>query len=298
MKEQVFQIYRSRKPYSSKPDEKESKNMNYNRETIIREAKEGKREPFKVSLNQIGNYLREGYSINASVMQTTRLLILDIDNSIKENEFKEICKRWGIVPNIYYRTFSYVKDTNERFRAIYKLDKAYDLEQYKAIYQMFLYIFGEMDTSSSNFKQLCHGTDKEVWVMHGKELNPRDLAKRTGYLEHMKKQKEEKEKAKQSRARAYTVEGKGKFSDIEDILNHFGITRGQFHFKDAYQIYKALRDFNLEDRLQLVTEDKREEYFKRFEDGYNKGSKIGSIEEGEKDLAKRLWHELKKIHGE
>lgn len=299
MKEQKFQLFRSEKSYSSKPNEAECRNMNFARERIIKLVVEGKKEPFKVSLNQIKSYLEKGYSINSSVMSDTMLLILDIDNGISEKEFVEICEKWDIIPNIYYRTFSYVKETNERFRAIYVLDKPYNLEQYKAIYQMLLFIFGELDTSSSNFKQLCHGTDKAVKLIHGKPLNVRELGKRTGYFEHLRQQKEkqeQEERERKSRQICYTDERTSEFLTVNGILEHFGINKTAFHFKDAYQIYKALVEFNLEDRLQLATEEKREEYFERFEKGYIKDSRVGSLENRDSDMAKKLWGALKSLH--
>lgn len=271
MKEQLFQVFRSAKAYKNKPSDTECRNLNYKRETLVREVKEGKREPFKISLNQLKSYLEQGYSINASIMKDTRLLILDLDNGITEKDFFEICDKWGIVPNIYYRTFSYVKDVNERFRAIYKLDKAYNLQQYKAIYDMFLTLFSDLDTTSSNFKQLCHGTDKEVRIIHGESLKPRELAERTGW--------KPKAKVMHQRKDCKTYNGKPNSLTVEGILKHFEIDSKSFHFEDARDIYMSLREFGLEDRLNLETEEKRENYFESFERAYTKGIKprCGSI---------------------
>lgn len=264
MKEQIFQIFRSKKSFTEKPTITECKSLNYNRENLIREIKEGKREPFKVSLNQIKCYMEEGYSINASVTNTTQLLILDIDVGLTEIEFLTICKKWDIVPNIFYRTFSYTPE-KEKFRAIYKLDKGYNQEQYKSIYEMMSFIFdNKLDKALSNFKQLVHGTNKKVALLHGLSLDPRTLAEKVKWKPEVKLEK---------KTYNFPTGRSSEFLTLEGVLEHFKINTTSFHYNEAMDIYLTLREFNLEDRLQLVSEDKREEYFKAFERAYKNGKK-------------------------
>lgn len=269
----MFKIFISKKGYNEKPSEKDSKVMNINRERTIKEIALGNWKPHEVNLDYIARKIGEGHSINATVTDTTKLLILDIDNGIDEVTFCKYLKKIDMIPNIYYRTFSFNKDLGKyKMRCIYVLDKEYTLEQYKAIYKMLEWYFpkytnGEgkeksvLDMSLSNFKQLVHGTNKEVKLIHYRAFEPRAFARNINYKAEVKKVV----KLENVKPGNYT---KGTFN-LESVLEHFNIKNlGLLDYHEGYNFYLALRPFNLEHLLKL-----KEEHQKKFEQAFLKGYK-------------------------
>lgn len=269
----MFNIFMSKKGYKEKPSEKDSKSMNINRERAIREIALGNWKPHSVSLEYIAKKLGEGYSINATVTDTTQLLILDIDNGITEKEFCDYLKKIGMIPNIYYRTFSFNKELEKyKMRCVYVLDKKYSLEQYKAIYKMLEWFFpkytnGEgkeksiLDMSLSNFKQLVHGTNQMVKLIHNEPFKPRAFAEGIKYKPEINQP-----------VKTYNVDNRdyksGDFN-LESVLEHFGVRNlGVLDYTEGLNYYLALRPFEMEHLLQL-----EERHQKKFEEAFIKGYK-------------------------
>lgn len=269
----MFKVFITRKGYKEKPSEKDSKTMNINRERLIKEVALGNWKAHEVNIDYIAKKIGEGHSINATVTDKTKLLILDIDNGITEDEFCQYLKKIDMIPNIYYRTFSYNKDLGKyKMRCIYILDKEYTLEQYRAIYKMLewyfpKYINGEgkeksiLDMSLSNFKQLVHGTNKEVKLIHYRAFEPRAFARNINYKVEVKKVV----KLENVKPGNYT---KGTFN-LESVLEHFNVRNlGLLDYNDGYNYYLALRPFDLEHLLNL-----KEEHQKKFEQAFLKNYK-------------------------
>lgn len=274
-----FQIYISDKGFKEKPSIKETKRMNINRERAIREIKKGNWKARECDINYIVKKLGEGHSINGSVTDTTQLLIFDIDNGVTEKEFCNDLKKYNLVPNIYYRTFSFnAKFNMYKMRAIFILDKKRSQSQYKEIYKMFKSIFPYLDTALSSFKQLVHGTNKEIKLIHQKPLNPCIFAKNINYRPIEKKPL----KSDYIEFSNY----KTKDLSLDGIIEHFNIKNlGILDYQEGLNWYLALRSFDLENLLQL-----EEKHIKKYEKAFEKGYKP------EIGVYTKVWGALKKIY--
>lgn len=273
-----FNIYISDKGFKEKPTVEQTKRMNINRERAIREIKEGNWKARECDINYIVQKLGEGHSINGSVTDTTQLLIFDVDNGVTEKEFSEVLKKYNLIPNVYYRTFSYNAGLGKyKMRAIFILDKERTKEQYKEMYKMFKSIFPFLDPALSNFKQLVHGTNKGIKLIHQEPLNPRAFAKSINY-------KPTKEKP----LKRHYAEPNNKTKDLSlnGIVEHFNIKNlGALDYQEGLNWYLVLRPFNLENLLHL-----EEKHIMKFEKAFEKGYTP------EKGIYTKVWGALEKLY--
>lgn len=286
-----FKIFISRNGHKEKPTEKESRSMNYNREQAIKNISLGNWKPHEVDLDYIAKKLGEGHSINASITDTTRLMILDIDNGITEKAFTELLKKEDMIPNIYYRTFSYNKELGKyKMRCIYILDRDYTKEEYKELYRKLVEIFPKyttvegkeqsiLDTSMSNFKQLVHGTNKQVKIIHYKPFKANE---KLGYINTPKKVETY---VKTNITKNYTHSNNE--LTLNGIIDHFNLNNlGLLGYTEGLNYYLAVREFDLESLLQF-----QEKYIPKYEQAYKKGYKC---EKG--SIASKLYGALNKLY--
>ncbi len=159
----------SPKGYKVKPDGKEIGNM------TIAMKKQGNKN---VTYEQLADYLQKGHAvilaefkescndIKEESIKKIECIALDIDS--KENKItmhdmtKELYEKLGIYPIIQYATFS---DTDyTRFRLIYKLEQAIDVETYKLLYKALQWKYNKyLDQATSNANRIWQGTNKKVY---------------------------------------------------------------------------------------------------------------------------------------
>lgn len=130
----------------------------------------------EVSYEQLLNYISKGHSVLLADFQSNcnsikedfinsiSCIALDIDS--KENKINmtkmvdKIEKKFGITPILSYRTFSDIDNT--KFRLIYRLDGAVDVEVYKKLYKALQWKFKELDQQTCNANRIWAGTNKGV----------------------------------------------------------------------------------------------------------------------------------------
>ncbi|MGL6100605.1 MAG: hypothetical protein ACRC0G_13380 [Fusobacteriaceae bacterium] len=269
MKEYIFQCFVSGKSYPEKPTEKESKILNIMRDKMIESVTNGK-EAFKYSLEQIAKHIKSGKTIAGSITDTTRLLILDVDKGINEADFIKKLDEVDMKPNIYYRTFSWDPTAGKyKMRAIYKLDKDYNREQMREIYKMLDTVFqidgkSYLDPALKSIKQLVHGTNKDVALIHNKAFSPRELAKRVGYIPPPKVVREFKE------VKAIT-NNQSLNTQIDNITNFYEIYRTSWSYEEGLYIYLALRMHNLDTSISFNSSQETERYYQKMESAFQKG---------------------------
>ena len=159
----------SPKGYKIKPDGKEIGSM------TIAMKKQGNKN---VTYEQLAEYLQKGHAvilaefkescndIKEESIKRIECIALDIDS--KENKItmhdmtKELYEKLGIYPIIQYATFS---DTDyTRFRLIYKLEQAIDVETYKLLYKALQWKYNKyLDQATSNANRIWQGTNKKVY---------------------------------------------------------------------------------------------------------------------------------------
>jgi len=236
-------LFISSKGFKVKPTDKESGILNSILNKIIKNIENGKnKELYNLSLKYIAKKLKNGHTINTSVKKDNiAILVMDIDNGVTEEAFISDLKRFNLKPNIYYRTFSHNPAEGKiKLRAIFKLDKGYTSEEYKAIYNMVMEFFPYLDPALKNWRQLIHGTNKEV-IYTGEQVQfkPREFAK----LNNWKPREVKKDKRPTPKV-AYNGES------VESILQNF-LAGAPFDYQDAREYYTVLSVFGLQDRLIL-----------------------------------------------
>ncbi|MGL5057379.1 MAG: hypothetical protein ACRC6A_08460 [Fusobacteriaceae bacterium] len=246
MSKYIFECFVSSKSFKIKPTDKETSGLNIQREYLKKSIDNGERKPFKYSLQQITKHLEDGKTINSSIVGTTRMLVLDIDNGITEDNFLKFLKENDIIPNIFYRTFSYNAEIGKyKMRCIYALDKERTAEQYKNMYKMLVSVFPKygdksiLDIAMSNYTQLVHGTDKKVELIHENSFDPVKFAKKIGYVHSKKVQQQKKE------FKSYIEFG----SKLEKVLEQMNNDNDDYN--RSYFNYWIAREFGLEDRMNI-----------------------------------------------
>ena len=242
----AINLFISSKGFKVKPTDKESRILNSILNKIIKSIEEGRnKELYNLSLKYIAKKLKDGHTINTSVKKDNiAILVMDVDSGVTEEAFISDLKRFNLKPNIYYRTFSHNPAEGKiKLRAIFKLDKGYTPKEYTEIYKMVMEFFPYLDTSLRSWRQLIHGTNKEV-IYTGEQVTfkPREFAKLNNWKP--KKQIEVKKDMRPTPKVAYSGES------VESILQNF-LAGAPFDYPEAREFYTVLSNFGLQDRLIL-----------------------------------------------
>lgn len=159
------------KPYTSKPDSKETACIK------IRLARPEALKEYEI--NQVIECISKGYTITPAVLKNgtksenwvqQQLFCLDIDNKaegkiVTPEETITLLDDIGIKPFAYHHTFS-SSEVQPRFRLLFLLEKPTDnQEEAKFIVKTLIDLIHQADKSCKDISRLFYGTNKEVKVV-------------------------------------------------------------------------------------------------------------------------------------
>ncbi|MGL5964591.1 MAG: hypothetical protein ACRCZ9_06215 [Fusobacteriaceae bacterium] len=249
----IFECFVSKKNYTEKPN---SKNLKSEQTILKQYLEKTNKKPNLYSLEQIAKHISIGKTITSTITDTTRMLVIDIDNGINEKDLVNFLKVNDIIPNIYYRTFSWNPSVGKyKMRLIYKLKETLSKQEYDDFYEVLIAFFpvfvnedgitkSVLDTALRNFNQLVHGTNQQTKLIHHNEFSTEVFIKKSGYTAPVKQ-----EKTKQ-------VYVKSDVKGVNDILAmmHEDIETADNPFQKSYYLYHTLKEFGLEDSLKIKEE--------------------------------------------
>lgn len=156
-------------------------------------------------------------NISCENIRCIEAIALDIDSKEHEISMHEmidyVYKKIGVIPVLYYRTFS---DQNcTKFRLIYKCE-AVDAEAYKAIYEALAWKFKYIDKQAKNPNRIWAGTNKEVF--YNAEANTFDFEKMVQITQKYKRHKNRIAKEEERKRKIFdSIKYENKKVEISDI---------------------------------------------------------------------------------
>ena len=268
-------IYISKKGYSIKPTDKESRGMNIERELLIKNVRNEVWKPYDISFFRLKGEIEKGKSFNPSIIESKiNMLVFDVDGGVTEKEFLKDLKGFNMIPTIYYRTFSHDPENGKiKLRAIFKYNKSYTAEEHKQIYLMLMEYFPYLDPVFKSWKQLIHGTNTKVYYDKEESLfNPREFAKANQWSKQVEVKKAVKINIRSSNNSNFNLKGILEQHDLKTPKD----------YSEARDYFVTLKHFGLENELSLKEHHKGK--FENLKD-YKPSS----------DGAKMLFGQLKRL---